>query len=266
MNQKYSALLVILLASSVGAGAANENAPPASRASVLGHGYLDMQELTDANLFIGPPPAPSSSAEARDMELSIAARALKDGPRWKQAVIDADLMGPNATAVLSCAAGREIGPETTPKTYKLLRTSMADLGLSTATVKRKYQRPRPFVVNGDAQCTPDWDAVLRKDGSYPSGHSAIGYGWGLILAELVPSRAGQITARGMAFGDSRRYCNVHWASDIEAGRLAAAAVVAKLHSTEKFLKDIKAAKVEMKKAKSVAPRGDCTAETAALAL
>jgi acid phosphatase (class A) len=265
IDRKLSAILAVVLAASAGVGAAGENAAPATGTSVLGQGYLDMQDLPDASLFIGPPPAAGSSAEARDVDLSNAARRLKDAPRWKQAAIDADLMAANVTSVMSCAAGREIGLEATPKAYKLLRTSAANLGFSTYTVKKKYQRPRPFMVNGDAQCTPDWDAILRKDGSYPSGHSAIGYGWGLILAELVPGRAAQIVARGMAFGDSRRFCNVHWASDVEAGRLAAAAVVAKLHSNAKFLKDMKAAKAEMMKAKVVAPQGDCAAETTALA-
>jgi membrane-associated phospholipid phosphatase len=36
-------------------------------------------------------------------------------------------------------------------------------------------------------CTPELDAALRKDGSYPSGHVAIGWGWALILAKSRPT-------------------------------------------------------------------------------
>lgn len=266
MKNRVVLTLAILLAATGGVAAMGEDAAPAKRPSLLGQGYLDMKDLPDATLFIGPPPAAGSSAEARDVELSLAARALKGGPRWSLAAVDADLMSANPAGTLSCAAGREIGPEATPKTAKLLRMSAANLGFSTAAVKKTYQRPRPFMVNGDEQCTPDWDAVLRKDGSYPSGHSAIGYGWGLILAELLPNRSAQIMARGIAFGDSRRFCNVHWASDVEAGRLAAAAVVAKLHSNPQFQKDVKAAKAELAKASPVAPKTDCAAEAAALSL
>lgn len=258
-------VITVVLAASIGVAAFGENAAPVKPASFLGQGYLELADLPDATVFIGPPPAPGSSAEARDIEMSNAARTQKDGPRWRQAAVDADLMAPNVSAVLSCAAGREISAEATPKTHQLLRMSAANLGYSTAAVKKKYQRPRPFMVNGDTQCTPGWDAVLRKDGSYPSGHSAIGYGWGLILAEVLPDQTAKIMARGIAFGDSRRFCNVHWASDVEAGRLAAAAVVAKLHSNAKFQKDMKAAKAEMAKAKAVAPSTDCAAEAAALA-
>jgi acid phosphatase (class A) len=265
-NCSMSVLLGTMLIATVSGEARGDNAAPVSRPSMLGEGYLDMQDLPDATIFIGPPPLSGSRAEARDIELSDTARQMKNGPRWKQAMIDADLAPPNITSVMSCAAGREVGPETTPKTYKLLRMSAANLGFSTSLVKKKYQRPRPFTVNGDAQCTPDMDERLRKDFSYPSGHSAIGYGWSLILAELIPARAAQIAARGISYGDSRRFCNVHWASDVEAGRLAGAIVVAKLHSNDKFLKDLKSAKAELKKAKIVAPKNDCAAEVAALAV
>ena len=61
-----------------------------------------------------------------------------------------------------------------------------DLALGTYATKRKFQRRRPFMVNGEPTCTPQDEAMLRQDGSYPSGHSAIGYGWGLVLAEIVP--------------------------------------------------------------------------------
>ncbi len=235
------------------------------RASILGQGYLGVQDLPDATVFIGPPPISGSAADARDLELSQTARAVKDTARWKQAAIDADLTAPNITAVMACAAGRDISQDATPATYRLLRTSAANLGFSTSAVKKKYQRARPFMVNGDAQCTPAWDAILRSDGSYPSGHSAIGYGWGLILAELIPDRAAHIVRRAIAFGDSRRFCNVHWASDVEAGRLAAAALVAKLHANAQFENDLKAARIELSTSKPLPPQTDCAAEAAALA-
>jgi hypothetical protein len=60
------------------------------------------------------------------------------------------------------------------------------------------------------ESTPDDEEALRKDGSYPSGHSSIGWGWALILTELAPDRAEEILARGRAFGGSRNVCNAHY--------------------------------------------------------
>lgn len=55
-----------------------------------------------------------------------------------------------------------------------LRRSLVDAGLATYGAKDHYQRMRPFVENKEASCTPAEEAKLAKDGSYPSGHSALG--------------------------------------------------------------------------------------------
>jgi acid phosphatase (class A) len=260
-----SSLLVLSFLVCAGAYAETPAPPQASR---LGVGYLPLDAMPDARLLVPPPPAPGSAAEARDVEASKAALAMHGGPRWALAMRDADIFSPGATGTMSCAAGFEISPTATPKLEALLRKSMANLAMSTAVVKRLYQRQRPFVVNGQPQCTPEWDAVLRKDGAYPSGHAAIGYGWGLILAELVPDRAAQLVARGRAFADSRRVCNVHWLSDTEEGMVVATAAVARLRADPGFQRDLKAARREVQSiaVKSRTPTTDCNAEAAALAL
>ncbi|WP_380804346.1 acid phosphatase [Sphingobium tyrosinilyticum] len=127
----------------------------------------------------------------------------------------------------------------------MIDRSSQDLGAATLEVKKHYRRPRPFMVNGKTTCTPTWERALRHDGSYPSGHSAIGFGVSLILAEVFPDRAAQIVARGRAFGDSRRICNVHWLSDIEEGRAMAAATVMRLNADQAFQADLKAALAEV---------------------
>ncbi|MBK6802285.1 phosphatase PAP2 family protein [Novosphingobium sp.] len=217
----------------------------------LGKGYLDPAALPDSLTLLPPPPAPGSAAEARDREAASASLAQRGSGRWQLAARDADLFSPAATGAFSCAAGIEIGPKTTPRLDALLRKTLPDLGLATYAAKTRYQRTRPFVVNGEANCTPEASAILAKDGSYPSGHAAIGYGWGLILAELVPARATRLAARGREFADSRRVCNVHWLSDVEAGAVIGAATVARLHAEPQFRKDLDAARKELRRARAV---------------
>lgn len=252
----------IMLAAACGAAAEPPVQP--TNLSMIGRGYLKMETVPDSIVMSPAPPASGSAAEARDIEAARATFALRGGPRWALAIVDADLFNPKAPGAFSCAAGVDIGPQTTPKTDKLMRRTMTDLGMSTYVIKRAHQRPRPFMVNGEPSCTPTWEAMLRKDGSYPSGHSAIGYGWGLILAELLPERASQLVARGRAFGVSRNVCNVHWLSDVEEGRIAASATVARLHADPVFRKDVKAAAQELKKVKAL-PR-DCDSEAKALVI
>ena len=148
-------------------------------------GYLPMNGAPSSLVIVPPPPAAGSAAQGRDDEASKAGLALHGGPRWVQATEDAELKFPKAAETFSCALGIEVSQTATPKLYVLLRRTLTDLGLSTYPTKNKYARTRPFVINGQPQCTPAEDAVLRKDGSYPSGHSAIGFGWGLILAQAL---------------------------------------------------------------------------------
>ena len=107
-----------------------------------------------------------------------------------------------------------------------------------------------------------------KDGSYPSGHTAIGWAWALILCEIAPERADAILARGRAFGESRNICNVHWHSDVVEGRFMGAAAVSRLHADPAFCAELEAAKAELVavRAKGLKPTRDCQAETDALAI
>lgn len=256
---------LVLASLALEAGLAEQAAAPVAApmaAPRLAGGYLPAGTAPDSNLLIPPPPAPGSAAMARDEEAMRAAVALRGTPRWDQATTDALLFTPDATGVFSCAAGFRISAELTPRINALLRKAGPDLAMAVYPSKRKYMRQRPFMMNGQPSCTPNDEAGLRRDGSYPSGHSAIGYGWGLILAELVPDRAAQLVARGRAFGDSRRVCNVHWLSDVEEGRVIATAVLARLHAEPAFRADLDAARSESLR-KAIAP--DCAKENAALA-
>lgn len=230
-------------------------------------GYLAKDARPNSLLLVPPPPAPGSAAMARDEAAAKAAMALQGSPRWQVATSDAELRLPQAAQTFSCALGVKLDPQTAPHVFTLLQRSLGDLGLATYGAKTKYQRGRPFMSNGAPTCTPAFEAVLRKDGSYPSGHSAAGFGWGLILAELAPDRADALVARGRAFGQSRVICNVHWQSDVEEGRVVGAAVVAKLHSDPQFRADLEAARAELTaiRQQGAPPPADCAAESAALA-
>jgi acid phosphatase (class A) len=230
-------------------------------------GYLDPATLPDSLTLLPPPPADGSAAFALDEEVSRKGLALRGTPRWDLAARDAELMFPEAAGTFSCALGIPITEQNTPHLYILLRRTLADAGLSTYTAKNYYRRKRAFMVNGEPICTPEEEEKLRKDGSYPSGHTAIGWAWALILTEIAPDRADAILARGRAFGESRVVCNVHWHSDVVEGRFMGAATVARLHAEPGFRAEIEAAKRELEAARrgGFTPPGDCQVETEALA-
>ena len=222
--------------------------------------------LPGAETLVASPPTDGSMALERDTATSAALLAGGSGPRWQLAASDADL-GPGwFTRAFSCAAGRVIDDTATPQTAQLLRRAAADFGSSTSKVKERYMRARPFMANDAPTCTPQDEAALRGNGSYPSGHAAIGYGTGLLLASLLPDRAAQLAGRGTAYARSRAVCNVHWLSDTEAGEAIAAATFARLQPNDTFRADWAAARAELASVQPVPVDADkCAAEAATLA-
>jgi acid phosphatase (class A) len=261
-------VFVFLVFSASCAGPGTQKGPaavPEIRPGILA-GYLPPEALPDSLALIPPPPGKGSAAQALDEDVSRKNLALRGTPRWEVATEDADLRFPQAAGTFSCALGIAVTENGTPHLYMLLRRTLADAGLSTYTAKDRYQRSRPFMANGQATCTPEEEAHLRKDGSYPSGHTAIGWAWALVLAEVAPDRADAVLARGRAFGESRLVCNVHWYSDVAEGRFMGAAAVARLHADPGFRVELDAAKAEFAaaRAKGLDPTRDCRAEAAAL--
>ena len=191
--------------------------PTAGAPPELLAGYLPLDAIPSSLVQVPPPPASGSAALALDEDIAQRSFALYGTPRWTQAIADADLGFPNAAGTFSCALGIPITESDTPRLYLLLRRSMADLGRSTGSAKDYYRRPRPFVVNNKPMCTPDLRASLEQNGSYPSGHNAVGWGWALILAEISPEQVDAILVRGRNHGESRNVCNVHWHSDVMQG-------------------------------------------------
>ncbi len=230
-------------------------------------GYLPIESLPNSLALLPPPPAAGSTALALDLDVSRNSLALSGSPRWDLAADDANLMFPLAAGTFSCALNAPITEQDTPHLYMLICRTLTDAGLATYTAKNSYMRTRPFVVNKEPTCTPEQDGYLKMDGSYPSGHSAIGWAWALILSEISPEQTDAILARGRAFGQSRVICNVHWQSDVIEGRSVGAAVVARLHSDPAFLAAIELARAELMAVRAIGlnPLRDCEAEAEALA-
>ena len=230
-------------------------------------GYLDPETLPNSLALLPKPAAEGSNEQAADLAMYTTTRALRGTARWSYAAEDANLKFPQAAGTFSCAMDLPISQERTPHLNMLLRRSLLDAGLSTYAAKDHYNRKRPFVVAGDASCTPAEEAFLVKDGSYPSGHAALGWAWALLLTEVAPERTDTLLARGYAFGQSRVICGVHWQSDVNAGRLMGAATVARLQSDATFRAQLAAARTEVADArtKGLHAERDCKAEEAALA-
>lgn len=207
--------------------------------------YLKNDQAIDSLALLPPPPEVGSIAFLNDQAMYEQGRMLRDTPRGKLAAEDANLASGGVAKAFSDAFGSPITAEEAPELHKLLTNMIEDAGdLATRSAKQKYMRIRPFAFYGVATCNTKDQDKLSKNGSYPSGHTAIGWATALVLAEINPQRQDAILKRGYELGQSRVICGYHWQSDVDAARMVGSAAVATLHTNQAFQQQLQKAKAE----------------------
>ena len=227
-------------------------------------GYLSPAALPDSLALLPPPPAPGSDALKRDEQARLAALSASTPARSAQAASDVILAFPHSAENFSCAFGVDINRKQTPRLYGLMARMLVDVRAANYRAINHYRRQRPYVVHRAKTCTPESDAAMIQDYSYPSGQSAVGRAYALVLAELNPARHDEIIRRGDEFAQSRLICDIQWQSDIDAGRIIGEATLAEMRRDPTFQADMKAARAEVA-ALGSRPALDCNREATALA-
>ncbi|WP_083748536.1 S1/P1 nuclease [Pelomonas sp. KK5] len=234
--------------------------------------YANGVVLPDIAAWLPEVPRPNSVSDRHDSEVFWRARdfvaadaAGHVSPRGKSAAED-DIF--DAEAVL-CRFGSVIGASLTmanaPDLVRLIARAKKNAGAFVGPIKlsvSKGGRVRPFVLHPEApSCLAPVDWTGHKDsdlgqfglagsGSYPSTHALVGMFVGLVLAELEPERGAVLIGRGLEFGESRIVCGFHYASDVEAGRLAGAALLSALRNDSDFRGDLEKARAQVRAALS----------------
>lgn len=207
---------------------------------------LHPNQFANSLTLLPPPPKEKSAAFEADKEAYLQTRSLINTPRWQQATQEAAFLNGTIGNHFSNALGIKISKTNTPITHDFMEDLMIISGyFATETAKTHYQRIRPFMYFHAHSCTPQDENMLRKDGSYPSGHSAFGWSAALILSQIVPERQNEILKEGYEFGESRVICGAHWQSDVDAGRIIGAEVVARLQADKDFQEKIQQVKQEI---------------------
>lgn len=215
-------------------------------------GYLAAGEGVDLATILPGPPTPGTPRALADARAFRDSRALRGMARWQQATAD---VSSDLGARFAAALGFTPDWTKLPVTQGLLARFGADRSAAIRVAKAHWQSPRPFIGSDLPICEPR-TASLMTNGDYPSGHTANGWSFALIMAELVPDRATAILTRGRDYGDSRWICGSHSQSAVEGGYMAASAVVAREHGNAAFRRDMVAAAEELARyrAKIASPR------------
>lgn len=209
--------------------------------------YLSPEAFASSKTILPPPPQPRSPEFLADEYHYFQAKLLRDTPRGEQAIKDAD-MSDKALLKFAESFGFEITKETMPETYTLLMRSKECFGsYGCNEAKEYYKRTRPFVYYGESSLTHWDDEWMKKNYSYPSGHSANYYGLAYILCALRPERQNEILMRADEGAYSRVIAGCHWMSDIKAARVIAGAVFARLQADEEYAAQFRKAQREVRK-------------------
>lgn len=210
--------------------------------------YFTTTEMPDMLQFYPGPPDSSSVGFAYDVNRYFWGKEMrKDAERAEQAKRDAVYGLETILTEFADAFGMKITKEEAPEIYKVLLEGTATCDSICTLPKIKYARTRPFVMFNEHTLVPELEEELNPHKSHPSGHTLLGWSSALLMMEINPDRANEILARGYRYGENRVVVGAHWQSDTDAARLAAGVAYAKLHTSERFLEQMKKAREEYKK-------------------
>ena len=233
--KKYM-LMAVLMIAAVSATAQSKAEP-----------YFSFRELPNMLKWCPAPPDTVGAAFAYDiMQYMWGKQMRQNKERAEIAIRDAVYSLECIMQEFSEPLGLKMSEEETPEIYTLLRDAKATCENISGFPKYYYKRIRPFMRFHEHTATPQFEPDLRRNFSYPSGHTILGWCSALLLSEINPERADTILTRCMMYGESRVIVGAHWQSDVDAGRLAAAAAYARMHTSERFLKQMQLARQEFR--------------------
>ena len=212
--------------------------------------YFTQDDMPDMMVFLPGPPDSTSVAFMNDVARYYWGKEMRNDPeRAAEATRDAVYGLETILTEFEEAFGMKISKEDTPEIYKVLLEGTATCDSICTRPKHEYMRRRPFMVFNEPTLYPEDEPALRKNGSYPSGHTLLGWSSALLMMEINPDRATEILTRGYRYGENRLVVGAHWQSDTDAARLAASAAYARLHTSERFLEQMKKAREEYQRLK-----------------
>jgi acid phosphatase (class A) len=199
--------------------------------------FITSKEV-DLTQYLPAPPANDSEQTKAELKELLMIQASRTPEQEKAAIADAqenvwrfaDVMGPEFTA------------EKLPKVAALFERVVATEDVVDDSAKKFFNRPRPYML--DEQIHP----LLKKSksGSWPSGHSTLGYLMATVLADMVPEKRNELFSRAAVYAENRLVAGFHYRSDTVMSRTGAALIAQKMAEQPEFQTEFDAAKAELR--------------------
>jgi acid phosphatase (class A) len=222
-----------------------------------GHAYFTKAELPNMANILPPPPAFESARFVADQSQHLWGKLMRlDEARCAQAQRDAVYSMQTIIDEFGGIFGLEITKEGTPAIYSILQDVCASCDSIYSDAKAHFARKRPYAYYNEGTIVPEKEEKHRNEGSYPSGHTVLGWTSALLLADINQSHEAMegLLARGYEFGQSRVIAGYHWQSDVDAGRLAGNVLYQLIRNHERFIEQLAKARAEFAEKTGAATR------------
>lgn len=225
--KRYASLAAGLLLLIVGSAAQAEDAQP----------FITNKDV-DLTMILPPPPANDSAQTKAELGEVLTLQVTRTPEMVASAVADAeenvwrfaDVMGP------------KFNKETLPKFSAFLDRVVATEGAVVDPAKDVWKRPRPHQLSDLVKPA----VKLSSSGSWPSGHATVGTMMGIILSDMVPEKRAEIMARASKYAHNRVVGGIHFASDVEMGRISGSVIAAVLLNRDDFKAEYEVARAELR--------------------
>ena len=225
--KRYASLAAGLLLLIVGSAAQAEDAQP----------FVTSKDI-DLTMILPPPPANDSAQTKAELGEVLTLQVTRTPEMVASAVADAEENVWRFANVM----GPRFNKETLPKFSAFFDRVVATEGAVVDPAKDVWKRPRPHQLSDLVKPA----VKLSSSGSWPSGHATVGTMMGIILSDMVPEKRAEIMARAAEYAHNREVGGIHYASDIEMGKISGNVIAAVLLNRDDFKAEYEVAKAELR--------------------
>lgn len=202
--------------------------------------FADAKEINLLNL-LPPPPANDSAQMKAELGEILTIQVTRTPEMAARAVADAE---ENVWRFSDVIDNPKFTKENLPKFSAFFDRIVETEGAVVDPAKDVWKRPRPHLYSDLVKPI----VPLSKSGSYPSGHTTLGTLMGIVLSNMVPEKRAVIMTRAWEYGHNRVVGGIHYASDIEAGRIAGTVIAETIMTHDDYKSEYEGAKAELRTA------------------
>lgn len=197
--------------------------------------YLGTVSLDD--LQLPAPPANSSEQTRAELDYLLALQNSRNPEDVRSSLYMSDVR--ETPSDVGRTIGYWAGPQSLPMTETLFANISRDADYFLWSIKFKYCRPRPYMLDPRIH-----DLEESRAASYPGGHVTYAYIHAYIYQELAPEFTDLFIQRAYAMAHAREIIGVHYPSDSEVSRIFARKFVNLLFQNEQFMREFENARKE----------------------